>query len=167
MTAASFTRAVSKPLTIVVEAALHWRPLMRAPIAAYRAGLGFVFGSRMLMLEHIGRRTGATRYVVLEVVDHPAPDTYVVPSGFGERSQWFRNVLANPQVRVSTGRRRSVAATARRLSTAEADAVLRRYIDAHPHAWASLGSVLDRTLGSRAAPPNTALPMVELSLRDP
>ena len=138
---------------------------MRAPIAVYRAGLGFVFGSRMLMLEHIGRRSGLRRYVVVEVVDHRDPDTYVVPSGFGERSQWFRNVTANPLVKVSTGRRRAVPAIARRLSPTEADAALQRYIDAHPTAWASLSEVLESTLEGRLEPPNTDLPMVELRLR--
>ena len=75
--------------------------LVRAPIWLYRARLGFLSGSRTLMLEHVGRKSGARRFVVLEVVGHPAPDTYVVASGFGERAQWFRNLIANPQVRVS------------------------------------------------------------------
>ncbi|MGH3670992.1 MAG: nitroreductase family deazaflavin-dependent oxidoreductase, partial [Pseudonocardiaceae bacterium] len=97
------------------------RRLMRAPIWLYRAGLGFLFRSRMLMLEHIGRRSGARRYVVLEVFDHPTPDTYVVVSGFGTRAQWFRNVQANPHVRVSIAGHAPAHATARRLTPAEAD----------------------------------------------
>ena len=51
--------------------ALRTRWLVRAPINLYRVGLGFLFGTRLLMLEHVGRRTGARRYVVLEVVDRP------------------------------------------------------------------------------------------------
>ncbi|MGH3594278.1 MAG: nitroreductase family deazaflavin-dependent oxidoreductase, partial [Pseudonocardiaceae bacterium] len=62
------------------------RRLVRAPIWLYRARLGFLFGSRMLLLEHVGRKTGARRYVVLEVVGHPTPGTYVVASGFGDRA---------------------------------------------------------------------------------
>jgi hypothetical protein len=62
------------------------RALMRAPIWLYRARLGFLFGSRTLMLEHIGRNSGARRYVVLEVVGHPTPDVYVIASGFGLRA---------------------------------------------------------------------------------
>lgn len=72
------------------------RTLMRAPIWIYRARAGAVFGSRMLMLEHIGRKSGTPRNAVLEVVDHPAPDTYVIASGFGKNSQWYRNIVANP-----------------------------------------------------------------------
>ena len=73
------------------------RVLVRAPIWLYRFHLGFLFGRRMLLLEHLGRKSGARRYAVLEVVDHPRTDEYVIVSGFGERSQWYRNVVANPQ----------------------------------------------------------------------
>jgi deazaflavin-dependent oxidoreductase (nitroreductase family) len=47
----------------------------------------------------------ARRYVVLEVVDHPASDTYLIASGFGAKAQWFRNIQANPRVRVYAGSR--------------------------------------------------------------
>ncbi len=87
------------------------RTLMRAPIWIYRARAGAVFGSRMLMLEHIGRKSGTPRNAVLEVVDHPAPDTYVIASGFGKNSQWYRNIVANPRVRVYVGSHRAAPAT--------------------------------------------------------
>jgi len=48
---------------------LHVRWFVRSPVAVYRARLGFIFGSRLLMLDHAGRSTGTRRYVVLEVVD--------------------------------------------------------------------------------------------------
>ena len=57
------------------------RRLVRAPIFLYRARLGFLLGSRLLMLEHIGRKSGARRYALLEVVDHSRPGTYLVASG--------------------------------------------------------------------------------------
>ena len=107
---------------------LRNRALMRAPIWLYRARLGFLFGSRTLMLEHVGRKSGAKRYVVLEVIGHPAPDTYVVASGFGERAQWFRNLLANPRARVAIAGHGPRTATARRLPAGEADAVLADYM---------------------------------------
>jgi hypothetical protein len=50
---------------------LRVRWLVRAPIGLYRARVGFLFGSRLLMLEHLGRKSGARHYVVLEVVAHP------------------------------------------------------------------------------------------------
>ncbi|OBI77020.1 nitroreductase [Mycobacterium sp. E740] len=147
-------------------AVLRSRPLMRAPILLYRARLGFLLGSRFVQLEHIGRRSGLRRYVVLEVLDHPEPDTYVVASGFGTRAQWYRNVKANPNVRVSVGTKVSAPATARLLSTSEADAALRGYISRHRRAWEAMKPVLESTLGTSIGTENTALPMVELRLAD-
>jgi deazaflavin-dependent oxidoreductase (nitroreductase family) len=140
------------------------RALMRAPVALYRARLGFLFGSRTLMLEHIGRQSGARRHVVLEVVGHPAPDTYVVASGFGERAQWYRNLVAEPHVRVSIAGHGPRAAMARRLPAAEADAVLASYISRHPRAWEKFRNVLEHTLGTQISEHDTALPMIELRL---
>jgi hypothetical protein len=69
-------------------------PSRGAPIRISKARAGALFGSRILMLEHIGRKSGAPRYAVLEIVDHPAPDVYIVASGFGRKAQWFSNVQA-------------------------------------------------------------------------
>jgi deazaflavin-dependent oxidoreductase (nitroreductase family) len=140
------------------------RALMRAPIALYRGRLGFLLGSRTLMLEHTGRKSGARRYVVLEIVGHPAPDIYVVASGFGERAQWYRNLMACPRVRVSVAGHRPRAATARRLPTPEADAVLAGYVSQHPRAWAKFRNVLEHTLGMAITERDTPLPMIELRL---
>ncbi|MCB0949041.1 MAG: nitroreductase family deazaflavin-dependent oxidoreductase [Mycobacterium sp.] len=119
----------------------------------------------MLMLEHTGRKTGQRRYVVLEVVAHEKPDSYVIVSGFGESAQWFRNVMAEPHVRISTGRRNAVPALARRMTQAEADAALSTYIARHPRAWKALREVVAESLGGRVDPPGTELPLVELTLR--
>jgi deazaflavin-dependent oxidoreductase (nitroreductase family) len=143
---------------------LRVRWFVRAPVGLYRAGLGFVFGSRLLMLEHIGRRSGARRHVVLEVVDHPRPGTYIVVSGFGGRAQWFRNVRADPRVRVYAGSRRPARATARLLDTEEASAALTAYEARHPRAWARLKPVLEATLGARIDMTGTSLPMIALEL---
>jgi deazaflavin-dependent oxidoreductase (nitroreductase family) len=158
-------RLVSGPIASVLDQVLHSPWLARAPIGIYRAGLGFLFGSRMLMLEHIGRKSGQRRYVVLEVIAHETPDSYVIASGFGESAQWFRNVMAEPQVRISTGRRRSVRAQARRMTADEADAALSSYIARHPRAWEALRRVIADAVGGRVDPPGTEVPMVELTVR--
>ncbi|HVW45512.1 MAG TPA: nitroreductase family deazaflavin-dependent oxidoreductase [Solirubrobacterales bacterium] len=141
---------------------LRARWVVRAPIWLYRAHLGAIFGGRLLMLEHRGRTSGRRRYVVLEVVDHPRPDTYVVVSGFGSRSQWYRNIEADPDVRLWLRSRGPVAAVARPLGAEEAAVALRRYATAHPRAWASLRPVLEQTLGARIEESGTELPMVAL-----
>jgi deazaflavin-dependent oxidoreductase (nitroreductase family) len=140
------------------------RRLVRPPIWLYRARLGFLFGSRMLLLEHVGRKTGARRYVVLEVVGHPMPGTYVVASGFGDRAQWYRNVVVEPRVRVASGARALSPATARRLSVGEADAVLAVYVSKHRRAWNRFKSILKNTLGTAISEDDTEMPMVELRL---
>jgi deazaflavin-dependent oxidoreductase (nitroreductase family) len=146
---------------------LRNRALARAPLWLYRARLGFLFGSRMLMLEHVGRTSGTRRLAVLEVVGHPVPDTYLVASGFGERAQWFRNLMADPRARVAVAGHGLRAATARRLPAAEADAVLADYIRRHPRAWARFKDVLENTLGTAISARDTPLPIVALRLDRP
>ncbi len=143
---------------------LRTRPLMRAPIWIYKAGAGAMLGSRLLMLEHIGRKSGVRRNVVLEVVGHPTPDSYLVASGFGGKAQWFRNIQANPQVRVYAGGRSPSSATARILTQQESDRALGDYVGRHPQAWNRFRPVLERTLGNSISETNTALPIVELRL---
>lgn len=137
---------------------LTTRWMVRMPIYCYRAGLGFLFGSRLLMLEHIGRTSGVRRYVVLEVVERPSLDTYVIVSGFGRRAQWYRNIEAHPEVRVSCGVRRNAPATAVPLSDDDAAAALGRYAAAHPRAWRNLRATIESATGH----PVQGLPMVEL-----
>ncbi|UZJ26927.1 nitroreductase family deazaflavin-dependent oxidoreductase (plasmid) [Rhodococcus antarcticus] len=138
--------------------------MVRAPIWLFRARLGAVFGSRLLMIEHVGRRSGLRRYVVLEVVDRPSPGCCVVVAGFGRRAQWFRNVEANPHVRVYLGSRAPVAAVARRLDDGAATVSLGRYADAHPRSWAKFRPVLEQTLGTHIDGRGTDLPMVAIDV---
>lgn len=135
--------------------------LARAPILLYRAGLGRLLGSRMLLLEHTGRKTGRPRQVVLEVVDRPAPDLLVIASGFGRGSQWYRNLAADPRCRVSTGRHRHVPATATLLDEEESAVRLDRYQRYHPRAWKQLERSITEALGH----PVEEIPMVELTLQ--
>jgi len=71
------------PSPVTAARLLQTRWIVRAPVWLYRARLGFLLGSRLLMLEHTGRKTGTRRYAVLEIVYCPQPGTYVVASGFG------------------------------------------------------------------------------------
>jgi deazaflavin-dependent oxidoreductase (nitroreductase family) len=157
-------RILTAPLVPLLEGVLRSRHLARAPIHLYRRGFGFLFGSRMLMLEHVGRRTGAARHVVLEVIDHPAPGVYLLASGFGERAQWYRNVMANPNVTITTAGHREAPAKVRRLTRDEGDEALRRYRDEHPRAWANLKQIVERALDAPVDPPNSSLPIVEVRL---
>lgn len=144
--------------------ALRTRWLVRAPIWLYRAHLGLLFGTRLLMLEHRGRTSGQRRYVVLEVVDH-SDGAYVVAAGFGERTQWLRNLEAHPEAHISVGTRVRIPVTATRLTPGEVAEVLGRYAARHPRAWAKLRPVFEQTLGAPITEAGTELPMVRLTPR--
>ena len=140
--------------------ALQARALVRAPITLYRHDLGWVFGQRVLMLEHTGRRSGQARFVCLEVVDRPGPERVVIVSGFGDRAEWYRNLLADPRCFVSIGRLRRAPARARFMTSEEAAAALDRYQRAHPGSWNRLRQAIEKAVGH----PVGQLPMVELDL---
>lgn len=108
------------------------RRLFRLPIHCYRLGLGWLLGSRFVLIEHVGRRSGRLRSVVVEVVDHdPRDDTWTVASGFGATADWYRNLLATPDVTIQVGRR-AIPVAARPLSDSEGADTMARYAAAHP-----------------------------------
>ncbi len=138
--------ATNDRFTAFFSRMLRARWFVRAPIWLYRARLGALMGSRMLLLEHVGRMSGARRYAVLEVVDHPGPKRYIVVSGWGKGSQWFRNVTAEPRVRLGLGSHGPAPATAHVLGPDEAEAVFERYAVMHPKAWKRLAPTLPRLM---------------------
>lgn len=83
-----------------------WRRLaFRLPIWLYRAHLGWLAGSRFVLIHHVGRVSGKQREVVVEVVEHDTR-SWTVVSGFGPQAQWYRNLLETPDVSIQVGRRR-------------------------------------------------------------
>ncbi|GAA1862338.1 nitroreductase family deazaflavin-dependent oxidoreductase [Microbacterium koreense] len=124
--------------------------LMRVPITLYRWGLGSLLGTRFVLIEHVGRVSGQRREVVVEVIER-GPDTLYVASGWGTRSQWYRNLKANGIARLSTGRARHVPAQVTLLSADDGDAVLARYAQQHPRAWKTLSAAMER-LGTTRIP---------------
>jgi deazaflavin-dependent oxidoreductase (nitroreductase family) len=93
----------------------------------YDHNLGRLLGHRVLRLRHVGRRSGRRHRTTLEVVGHDRPsDEYFVVSGFGERTDWLRNLDAGGPATVTVGRR-SFPADHRRLGDAEAFAVIAAY----------------------------------------
>ncbi|MFI1913168.1 nitroreductase family deazaflavin-dependent oxidoreductase [Nocardia sp. NPDC020380] len=140
---------------------LRTRWFMRAPIGLFRARLGFVFGGRLLLLEHLGRKSGQWRDAVLETVARPKPDTVVIASGFGTGAQWYRNLQAQPECRVSIGGRYRAVAVARTLADTEAVSVLARYKCEHPRAYRESSGVIEAAIGGSI----DEVPLVELTLR--
>ena len=116
------------------------RLLLRFPIWLYRWRLGFLLGSRFLLLTHIGRKSGLPRQTVLEVVRYdPTSQVCVIASGWGEASNWLRNIEKTPAVRITIGGRQS-AARAVRLSPAEVQQELMDYARRYPLAFRRLAA---------------------------
>ena len=104
-----------------------WKLFFRAPIWLYRLHLGWLLGGRFLLMEHVGRRSGLVRRVVVEVVHHDRDaDTYTVASGFGPRSDWYLNLKEHPDIAIRVGRR-YLAVRAHFLSADEGADVMERY----------------------------------------
>ncbi|QLL05929.1 nitroreductase family deazaflavin-dependent oxidoreductase [Mycobacterium vicinigordonae] len=107
------------------------RLLFRIPIYAYRLHLGWLFGARLVLLNHIGRVTGKRRQTVLEVVAHdPADDSFVVASGWGPTAAWYRNIVQVPDVTIQVGRR-TILVRAVPLTDDEGEDVFANYAARH------------------------------------
>ena len=114
------------------------RAFMRAPIWLYRVGLGGLLGQRFVHITHLGRVSGRARHVVLEVVSkETASGTYYVAAAWGERSDWYRNLMKTPRCTVQVGRA-TFDATAMRLDPDAAEEVLLDYARKHPTAMRAL-----------------------------
>jgi deazaflavin-dependent oxidoreductase (nitroreductase family) len=106
------------------------RLFFRAPLVLYRIGLGGLMPMQLL-LTTVGRKSGQPRQAVVDVLRHDAAtDTYYVVSAYGTRSDWYRNLKANPAVRVQV-RWRKFSARAATLPKEEAEEVLLDYWRRH------------------------------------
>ncbi|WP_327424919.1 nitroreductase family deazaflavin-dependent oxidoreductase [Streptomyces sp. NBC_01527] len=141
------------------------RQAARLPIHLFRMGLGPVFGKRLLLLHHVGRATGLDRRVVLEVVAHdPAGSSWTVASGFGPRSDWYRNLRAEPKTVIQLGNHHH-AVTAHFLTRDDGAEIMARHCRQHPRTARRLCAFFDLAAdGSEAAfrSAGSAIPVVRL-----
>lgn len=120
-----------------------WRKhLWRAPIQLYRLGLGPLMGGKFLLLNHVGRKSGKVRQAVLEIDRYdPETDAYIVASGFGKKSDWYRNLLKTPEVTIQVGSKK-LRAIAEPLSPEQSGEEMVRYFQDHPKAAMNLISLI-------------------------
>ncbi len=112
--------------------------LFRAPLYLYRLRLGFLLGNRFIRLKHWGRRSGNLNETIIEVIEQDKINGALYSaSGFGEQSQWFKNISVNMAVLV-TLKNTEFEASASVLSADEATEVLLRYAKAHPRSIKSV-----------------------------
>lgn len=107
------------------------RFLFRLPLHMYRLGLGGVFGRRLVVVDHVGRVSGRTRQVVLEVIGHDEHDgSLVIASGWGPSAAWYKNLRHTPDVTVQVGRR-VLPVTAVPIPEDEGAEIMARYASRH------------------------------------
>ncbi len=127
------------------------RMLFRAPIWLYKLNLGWLMGKRAIKITHIGRVSGKSREVVLEVVKYePSSETYFIAAAWGEKCDWVKNIRANPNVQIQVDREK-MNVVAKQLTPDMGEAVILDYAQRHPTAMKNLAQYMGYKLdGSEA-----------------
>lgn len=104
-------------------------------IAEFRANAGQVarFGDRLVLLHHIGAKSGAER--ISPVMGLPSDGGWLIAASKGgspENPAWYHNLLANPEVTIETPDDAAVPVRAVELTGAERDAAWSRFTAASP-----------------------------------
>jgi deazaflavin-dependent oxidoreductase (nitroreductase family) len=106
---------------------LKW--LFKTPVLLYRLGLGFLVGRLFMVMTTTGRKSGQPRRTAIEF--HEFEGKPAVMSGWGTRTDWFRNLEANPLATVQTWRG-AQSVRARRIDSEEELARAFRWAQANP-----------------------------------
>lgn len=108
------------------------RIFYRFPIYLYRLGLGRLLGKRFIHIQHTGRKSGLPRHSVVEVAGYdPQEDAYYIAAAYGEKADWFQNMMKNPRVKAQVGGRHFDGMAAR-LSPDETLQLYKDYERRHP-----------------------------------
>ncbi|MFP6663504.1 MAG: nitroreductase family deazaflavin-dependent oxidoreductase [Deltaproteobacteria bacterium] len=117
------------------------RFFFRLPLRLYQFGLGHLLGGRFVLLRHTGRKSGLARQAVLEVIRHDeASHSVLVASGFGDASDWLRNIRKTPDVAIEY-RGDETPRVARILGRKEAQGEIVGYGRRNPRAAAAVARV--------------------------
>ncbi|MBZ0301678.1 MAG: nitroreductase family deazaflavin-dependent oxidoreductase [Anaerolineae bacterium] len=93
-----------------------WRKWMfQAPLVLWRMGLGWMLPRQLLVLAATGRKSGLPRYTMIEYFN--IDGTLHMVSGWGERSQWVKNIVADPVVTVESVNEGVIQGRAHRLTS--------------------------------------------------
>jgi deazaflavin-dependent oxidoreductase (nitroreductase family) len=123
--------------------AIPWR----LPIWLYYLRLGWLLGRRFLLLTHTGRISGKRRHAVLEVIKvDETNNVHYVASGFGRKSNWYRNIKKTPLVTIQSGGKK-ILAKAVILPTEEGLRILHEYQEKYPNAIKNLARIIGYQMG--------------------
>jgi deazaflavin-dependent oxidoreductase (nitroreductase family) len=83
------------------------RILFRLPVYFYRIGLGWMLGKRLVLINHVGRKTGRQHQAVVEVVEREkGTENVIVVAGYGEQTQWYKNLGNQLKTTIQIGNRK-------------------------------------------------------------
>ncbi|MEU8521176.1 nitroreductase/quinone reductase family protein [Streptomyces sp. NBC_01216] len=112
--------------------------LARFPLTLFRAGLGPLFGGRLLRLIHTGRGGGQSREAVLGVVLHDRErGIWIIVPDLGPGTPWYRSLRHAPQATIQFGRRYHVV-TAHFPTSEDGGRLMVEYARRHPRAAMAL-----------------------------
>lgn len=74
----------------------------RSPILLYRLGLGWLVGRLFMVMTTVGRKSGRLRRTAIEF--HEFKGRKYIFSGWGTKTDWYRNIQANPCITIQTWR---------------------------------------------------------------
>jgi deazaflavin-dependent oxidoreductase (nitroreductase family) len=118
--------------SIMVYPAGGWRQfLFKAPVTLWRTGLGSIIGQVILLMTHTGRKSGLPRRTALEYQSADSGKRYVI-SAFGEKAQWYQNVMADPIVTIQTNRGTEAVEVRRVTDDGEVIAAISLFMDRNP-----------------------------------
>jgi deazaflavin-dependent oxidoreductase (nitroreductase family) len=116
--------------------------VMRIPRPLYHFGWGWMLAHTFLLIAHQGRKTGKRHETVAMALKYD-PDTRetVVCSGWGQNTDWIRNIRAHPALRIQMGRE-SYTPEQRFLSEDESVAVAVEFRRQHPRRLRLIARIL-------------------------
>jgi len=130
--------------------------IFKGTIPLFKFGMGSLVKDYVLLLTTTGRKTGKLRQTPLEHRYDKANDRYFIMAGWAGRTDWYRNIMADPHVRVQVGNR-IFSCIATPASDNEIVDGLEEYIRANPRMLFILSRWADKELdGSRESLLRTA-----------
>jgi len=76
--------------------------VFKFPILLYRAGIGALVGRLFMVMTTVGRKSGQPRRTAIEF--HELRGRKYVFNNWGQKSDWYRNILADPNITIQTWR---------------------------------------------------------------
>lgn len=117
----------------------------RIPVYFYRIGLGWLFGSRFVLINHTGRKSGKPYQAVVEIVERDKPTgSITIVAAYGSQTQWYQNLRALPKTMIQCGRRK-IEVTSQFVPPEDGEEIMARYFNRYGRITGWLFSILGYT----------------------